>query len=170
MTDRQRKYGAGMRRVLAALAALVATAMGAGKAEAQGRPLSVTGQNQLTFAAVFPGVPEMVGYADALNAGSFQVRGANRTEVTLSFTLPAALTAAGGRSLPLQFGPSDGGWNTQNDVATARAFDPRVVLTTRLSQQGRLFLWLGGTALPTATQAAGSYAGTVTLSAAYTGN
>ena len=159
-----------MRWGLAVLAAVTAAAAGAGKAEAQGRPLQVTGQNQLTFATVFPGVPEIVSFADAVNAGVFQVRGQNNTEVALTFTLPAALMAAGGRSLPLQFGPNDGGWNTQNNLATARAFDPRVVLTVRLSQQGRLFLWLGGTALPTATQAAGDYAGTVTLSAAYTGN
>jgi hypothetical protein len=158
-----------MKRWALAMAA-VAAAAGAGKAEAQGRPLQVTGQNQLTFATVFPGVPEAVSRSDAVNAGAFQVRGQNRSEVAFTFTLPTALTAAGGRSLTLQFGPNDGGWNTQNDLATAQAFDPRVILTVRLSQQGRLFLWLGGTALPTATQAAGSYAGSVTLTAAYTGN
>jgi len=159
-----------MRWGSAVLAAMVAAAAGAGGAEAQGRPLSVSGANQLTFATVFPGVPEMVSRTDAVNAGAFQVRGANTKEVLLTFTLPAMLSAAGGRSLPLQFGPNDGGWNTQNDLATARAFDPRVNLVVRTSQQGRLFLWLGGTALPSATQAAGAYTGTLTLTAAYTGN
>jgi hypothetical protein len=159
-----------MRAGVAVTAAVMAALVGTGTAKAQGRPLSVTGQNELVFASVFPGLPEVVSFADAVNAGAFQVRGANRSEVALTFTLPAALVATGGRSLPLRFGPGDGGWNTQNDVPTARTFDPRVVLTVRLSQQGRLFLWLGGTALPTATQAAGTYAGTVTLTAAYTGN
>jgi hypothetical protein len=152
------------------LAVTVAAAAGARGAEAQGRPLSLSGTNQLTFASVFPGVPEFVSRTDAVNAGAFQVRGQNTAEVAFTFTLPAALTAAGGKSLRLQFGANDGGWNTQNDLATAKAFDPRVTLTVRTSQQGRLFLWLGGTALPSATQAAGSYTGTVTLSAAYTGN
>jgi len=159
-----------MRWALAVLAVMTAAAAGAGQAEAQGRPLSASGQNDLTFASVFPGVPEIVSYADAVNAGAFQARGQKDSEVALTLTLPTALMAAGGRTLTLQFGPNDGAWNIQNDVATARAFDPRVVLTVRLSQQGRLFLWLGGTALPTATQAAGSYSGTVTLTAAYTGN
>jgi len=159
----------GSRRALAA-AVLIAVAAGAGKAEAQGRPLNVSGGTQLTFASVFPGVPEIVSFRDQVNAGAFQVTGRNRSEIALTFTLPTVLNAAGGRTLRLQFGPGDGGWNTQNSVSTAQAFDPRVVLTVRLSQQGRLFLWLGGTALPTATQAAGSYTGTVTLTAAYTGN
>jgi hypothetical protein len=158
-----------MRAGVAVLAAM-AVAVGTGKAEAQGRPLSVTGQNQLTFATVFPGVPEMVSYTDAVNAGAFQVRGIKDAEVALTFTLPSKLQAPGARTLNLLFGPSDGAWNRLNSVATARTFDPRVVLTVQLSQQGRLFLWLGGTALPTATQAAGSYTGTVTLTAAYTGN
>lgn len=159
-----------MRAGVAVLAVLVAAAAGIGKAEAQGRPLQLSGANPLTFAVVFPGIPEIVSRTDAVNAGAFQVRGQNRSEVVLTMTLPAMLTAAGGRSLPLQFGPNDGGWNIQNDRATARAFDPRVNLVVRLSQQGRLFLWLGGTALPSATQTAGDYIGTVTLAAAYTGN
>jgi len=158
-----------MRVGVAVLAALVAAA-GVREAKAQGRPLSVSGVNPLTFALVFPGIPEIVSRSDAVNAGAFQVRGRNGSEVVLTFTLPVALTAAGGLSLTLQFGPDDGGWNTQNDLVTARAFDPRVTLTVRLSQQGRLFVWLGSTALPSPTQAAGDYTGTVTLSAAYTGN
>ncbi len=157
-------------RVGAVLVAALVAAAGVREAKAQGRPLSVSGGNQLTFALVFPGVPEIVSRSDAVNAGSFQLRGQNRAEVVLTFTLPVALTAAGGASLTLQFGSNDGGWNTQNDLVTARAFDPRVPLTVLLSQQGRLFIWLGGTALPSPTQVAGAYAGTVTLSAAYTGN
>jgi hypothetical protein len=158
-----------MRVGVAVLAALVAAA-GIRDAKAQGRPLSVSGANPLTFALVFPGVPEIVSRSDAVNAGAFQVRGRNGSEVVLTFTLPVVLTATGGSSLPLQFGPNDGGWNTLNSLVTARAFDPRVTLTVRLSPQGRLYIWLGGTALPSATQSAGAYTGTVTLAAAYTGN
>jgi len=151
--------------------AAVLAAAGIGqRAEAQGRPLSVSGAQQLDFGAIFPGVPAIVVKGDPTFAGRFNVTGIRNSEVQLTFTLPAALSGPGGRTLPLQFGPADGGWNTQNAVATAQAFDPRVPLVTRLSNNGRLYLWLGGTALPSGTQGSGAYAGTITLAAAYTGN
>lgn len=138
--------------------------------QAQARPLSAAGARQLNFGTVFPGVPEIVRRNDAANAGRFTLRGTNSAEVQITLTLPVALTASAGRTMPLVWGPNDGGWNTANNLATARAFDPRVPLVTRLSNRGRLFLYLGGTALPTSTQRSGTYTATVTLSAAYTGN
>ena len=137
---------------------------------AQGRPLTVSGTQLLNFGAVLPGVPEIVPWTDAANAGRFSLTGAKNAEVRITFTLPAALIAPGGRTLTLQFGASDGAFNTQNSTAAASTFDPRVALVTRFGQQGRLFFWLGGRALPTTTQVAGTYDGTITLTAAYTGN
>jgi uncharacterized protein DUF4402 len=141
-----------------------------GTAGAQGRPLNVSGTQLLDFGAVLPGVQQIVPWNDAASGGRFSITGAKGSEVRLTFTLPASLIATGGRTLPLQFGPSDGAWNTQNTAATASTFDPRVPLVTRLSNQGRLFFWLGGKALPSGTQAAGTYNGSITLTAMYTGN
>jgi hypothetical protein len=54
-------------------------------------------------------------------------------------------------------------------IGTAAPFDPRSALVTTLSDNGRLYLFLGGTASPATRQSAGAYAGTVTVTIAYTG-
>ena len=139
-------------------------------AEGQGRPLTAAGRRQLDFGNLFPGVPATVPRTDAVRAGQFDLRGRQRAEVRINFTLPGSLTAPGGRTLRLTFAAGDGGYSVNNTIGAATAFDPRVPLVTRLGNGGRLFVWLGGTALPTPTQAAGTYTGTLTLTAAYTGN
>ena len=141
-----------------------------GAAGAQGRPLNATGTQQLNFGSVFPGVQQIVPWSDPANGGRFSLTGRNRSEIQLIFTLPASLIAPGGRTLPLQFGPNDGAWNQQNAAGTAQTFDPRSPLVVRLSNQGRMFIWLGGTARPSGTQTAGTYTGSITLTASYTGN
>lgn len=137
--------------------------------QAQGTP-TATGTQDLNFGMVFPGVSEVVSRTDAANAGRFDVRGILLLEVRITLTLPAALTASGGRTIPLVFGPNDGGRNTQNNAATATAFDPRVPLVTRLGLLGRLYIFLGGRANPASTTTAGTYQATITLTSAYTGN
>lgn len=139
-------------------------------AEAQGRPLTATGTQDLNFGAVFPGVSEQVLRTDAANAGRFEVRGRILAEVRITLTLPATLNASGGRTIPLVFGPNDGGRNTQNNASSATAFDPRVPLVTRLGLPGRLFIFLGGRLNPPSTATAGTYQATITLTSAYTGN
>jgi hypothetical protein len=135
---------------------------------AQGRPLSVAGRQELGFGMVFPGVSARVSRTDALRSGQFLVTGAKNTSVQVTFTLPAAMLA-GGRSIPVQFGTTDGGYSSQSSIGSATAFDPRTPLVATLSQQGRLYLYLGGTALPGAQQPAGSYAGSVTVNVCYVG-
>lgn len=139
-------------------------------AQCQARPLTAGGSRQLDFGSLFPGVPATVLRTDAVRAGRFNLRGTRRVEVRISFTLPAALTAPGGRTLPLLFGAGDGGFATSNTIGAATAFDPRVPLITRLGNSGRLFVWMGGRALPSTTQSAATYTGTITLTSAYTGN
>jgi hypothetical protein len=119
---------------------------------------------------VIPGVPSIISRTDIAASGRFDVRGAKDSEVRVTLTLPVALTAPGGQTLPLTFTANDGGYNIVNDQPSARAFDPRTQLLARLSGQGRLFVYLGGTALPSGVQPAGAYTGTITLTAAYTGN
>ena len=140
------------------------------RAEAQGRPLTATGDQQLNFGTVFAGVQQVVSRTDAANAGRFEVRGRVNSEVSITLTLPPALTASGGRTIPLVFGPNDGGRNNQNNATTAQVFDPRVPLITTLGTPGRLFVFLGGTISPPLTASAGDYLATITLTSAYTGN
>jgi hypothetical protein len=75
-----------------------------------------------------------------------------------------------GVQLPLEFGASDGGVSPEGTIASSTAFDPRVPLLARLSQQGRVYIFLGGSVLPAQTQPATIYTATIVLTASYTGN
>lgn len=147
----------------------VAATLSVAPAAAQGRPLSVLPQQDLTFGLLLPGVPATVSRLDAANAGQFEVRGQRNAEVQIELTLPAMMISAGGATLPLQFTAGDGGVSTDRAVTSSRSFDPRVPLVTSLPGNGKLYIFLGGTALPGSQQAGGAYAGTITLTVAYTG-
>jgi len=134
-----------------------------------GRPLSALSRQTLNFGTMFSGTPTKVSRLDALRAGQFELRGAKGAEVRIDLGLPTALNGPSGAKVPLTFGPSDGGYTLDGTIGTAAPFDPRHALISTLSNNGRLYLFLGGTATPAAKQPAGSYAGTVTLTIAYTG-
>lgn len=134
------------------------------------RPLSPVGAQMLDFGNVFPGLRATVLRTDAVKAGRFDLTGTRLTEIRVTFTLPVALTAPAGQTLPLEFLAGDGGFSQNNTIGAATAFDPRVALVTRLSGTGRLFIWIGAAALPSPTQQAATYNGTITLTAAYTAN
>lgn|GEM_PF-1234702 len=148
---------------------LAAMAAAAGRLEAQkGRPLSAAGSQTLAFGLILPGIATVIPRTDALRSGQFSITGAKNCQVQVVFTLPGSLTL-GGRTVSLQFSAGDGGVSQQNTIGSATAFDPRVPLVTTLSAQGRLYLFLGGTAQPGAQQAAGAYAANVTITVTYTG-
>jgi len=154
--------------VVALALGISATAAQAQGRSTRGRPLSVFGRQTLNFGTIFPGIPTTISRTDALNAGEFEVRGQKDTQVQIDLTLPPALTF-GAQSLPLQFGPGDGGYSPSGTIAAATVFDPRVQLVTTLSANGRLYLYLGGTVLPGPQQRSGAYAATIVLTVAYTG-
>lgn len=139
-------------------------------AVAQGRgnrPITATGNQGLSFGTVFPGVPVTILRTDALNAGQFQIRGANGSLVQVQFTLPAALTGPSGSTVPLVFGAADGGVSPSPTIGTATSFDPRTPLQATLSGQGRLYLYLGGRLTPPAQLAPGAYSATITITVTY---
>ncbi|HEX3235887.1 MAG TPA: hypothetical protein VHR41_16960 [Gemmatimonadales bacterium] len=134
-----------------------------------GRALNALNRQMLDFGTLFAGTPTRVSRLDALRAGQFELRGAKGSEVRVDLGLPSALTGPRGAKVPLGFGPGDAGYTRDGTIATAAPFDPRSALITTLSGNGRLYLFLGGTASPAARQTAGTYAGTITLTIAYTG-
>jgi hypothetical protein len=134
-----------------------------------GRPLSAVSRQMLDFGILFAGTPARISRFDALRAGQFELRGAKGSEVRIDLGLPPAMAGAGGAKLPLQFAAGDGGYGRDGIIATAAPFDPRAPLVTTLSANGRLYLFLGGTATPAARQSAGTYSGTVIVTIAYTG-
>ena len=127
------------------------------------RPLTVQGTRSLTFDTLLAGVNKAILRTDAINGGQFDINGPSRASVQLTFTLPASMAGPGGATLPLSFGPNDGGWSPPQQIATQTGFDPRVPFTAPLDQNGKVSAYIGGTAQPTANQKAGSYTGTITL-------
>lgn len=127
------------------------------------RPLTISGVRGLTFGAVFPGVARVISRTDAANSGQFNFRGPNRRFVSLTVTLPSAMTGPGGAQLPLTFGANDAGYSVSQAIGSQVAFDPKQPFTARLANNGRGAVFLGGTARPAVNQRAGSYTGTIIL-------
>lgn len=155
---------------LTIIAVAVTTVLSAGSVCAQGRPLNPRGRQDLTFGLLLPGVPVQVSPLDGANAGQFEIRGRRNTEIRVDLTLPAAMVSGRGATVPLQFAANDGGVSPRPSQVAIRSFDPRVPLLVRLPGNGRMYLFLGGTALPGPQQEAGNYRASITLTVAYTGN
>ena len=127
-------------------------------------PITVAGTQSLDFGDVFPGVSKAVAANDA-SSGRFSLTGQASADVNLTFTLPTQLTS-GGNNMPI------GSWvgltNTTNTPAGGTSFTPSASATaSAFGGSGSLFVFVGGTVTPAANQAAGTYTGTVTLTAAY---
>ena len=129
--------------------------------------LTLTAGNDLDFQLVIPGFTKIVAVTGA-TAGTFSITGGAGAEVNFSFTsLPDPLTF-GANNLPITYA---GVHNTVNDPgAGATAFTPSAGATTNLSGTGELYIFMGGTVDATASPLNGTYTGTVTLTAAYTGS
>lgn len=127
------------------------------------RPLTVQGTTSLAFGSLLAGVNKSVLRTDPINSGQFSISGPKSVNVLLTFTLPATMTGPAGATLPLSFGSNDGGWSPPQQIGAQTGFDPRLPYTAPLDQNGKVSVFLGGTANPTANQKAGSYTGTITL-------
>lgn len=153
------------RRMLFSVGVLVASAAAL---HGQGRPVRVNGVRSLSFGTVFPGIPKSVLRTDALNSGQFDIRATRGSQIQLMFALPAVMTEPGGATMPLSFGGNDAGFSAAQSVTSQVGFDPRVpFLATMDGPPGRASVFLGGTVAPLASQPAGSYSGTITLTVVY---
>lgn len=151
------------------LLAAVTIAAAWSDARAQGRPLDVIGRQALTFGTMWSGQPAQVSRQDPLRSGQVELRGTRNTDVQVTFTLPAAMSGPGGAQLALSFGADDGGMSTTAAITAATAFDPRLPRVARFGNNGRMYLFLGGTAIPGVGQPAGAYTATVIVTVAHTG-
>lgn len=143
-----------------------------------GDPVSVTTQQGLTFTTVFPGVPKVVspvsgGAAGAL-PGVVRIQGRPGNEVEFTLTLPGGNALASGSNV-LAIDTWTGCTNAVDSPTGCTTFAVSSSgNTARLNAPGnppagRLWVRIGATVRPTPTQPAGTYTGTVTLSAVYTG-
>ncbi len=134
--------------------------------------MTITPLRDLAFGSVPKGLPTTVA-PTAANAGEWQVSGGANAFVSIGFTLPTVLDniqAVPGTTMPISFGNTAARWRrANNDPAGATAFDPNVGTTGRLGPPPNptLYIWVGGTVSPSATQLPGIYTGTVIVSLAY---
>jgi hypothetical protein len=160
-----------MRRALAGFVwvAAVAALPGVAPVYGQGTPIRVTAVQGLTFGNVIPGVPAPIARTDPTGSGRLDIRAHPNEVVQLRFTLPTSMSGPAGASLPLTFGASDGGFSSDESIASQIGFDPRTATSQRVSKNGRGSVFLGGTANPSPTQRAGTYSATITLTVSYPG-
>lgn len=143
------------------------------RAEVSDVVLSVSVVQSLAFGNVTPGVPTTIDPRSSANVGEFELRGAKGTEITIDIALPVVITV-GPYSMPISFGPTAGCHHNRDQQNKCAYFDPAITLVTRI--RNRTFpdnlriIWIGGTASPAVSQAAGVYQGTIGLTTAYTGN
>ena len=156
---------------LAALALLLAAApaLVPRHAAAQGRPLRATGLRGIAFGNVLPGVPQLVLATDPTRSAQFDLTGPNRIQVEITFTLPGALAAPGGGSIPIVFEPTSAGWSSSQTTADIVPFDPMQPFAATLSGNGRGTVFLGARLQPPAGVPSGAYAAPVTITLALTG-
>jgi len=148
----------------------VAAFLGPPALVAQGRPLVATGIQDVSFGTVLPGVAVHVLRTDPLGSGQFTLRGTKDAQVLMQFTLPTVMTRVPGPgTMPITFLATDGGFSPAESIASQISFDPRAPALGNLSNNGRATIFLGSTASPAPTQAAGSYSATITLTVSYTG-
>lgn len=123
---------------------------------------SVVPVDELRFGTLMQGVPTRVAPTDAASRADLHVNGKGR--MTLVVVLPATVNSAGGQAIPLQFGANDGLY--QIGTGSMLPFDPRSPLTITVpNSAASVTLYIGGTALPSLSQAPGSYAATLTVQA-----
>jgi hypothetical protein len=143
------------------------------RAEVSDVALSVLDVQELDFGTVAPGFATTIDPQASPSAGKFEIRGANRAEITVDVNLPAALTV-GPWSMPIAFGANGACHRNRDQQAQCTYFDPSTTLVTRIRNrnfpENLQIVWIGGTVSPAAAQFPGVYRGTITLTAAYTGN
>ena len=136
--------------------------------------LAVSGTN-VDFGNVFQGIAKTVATADntpgTRAAGKFTIVGNAGSQVSVTFgAMPSALTSGTNN---LAAGSWTGCSNTANDGTSANgcsALGFAGASLASLSSSGYLYVFIGGTVTPTATQAAGTYSNTISMTVAYTGN
>jgi hypothetical protein len=149
------------------VAATIAHTPAAGQDRAAGavpdRPLVVIARRNLSFGTVFPGIPTSVASNHPRLSGEFEIQGTRGLPVRFEFLLPAALTAAGGATLPVAFANTDGSFHFSRGLAHRSLFDPHGPVTAALGPNGELHVWLGGTVSPARGQTSGTYIATISI-------
>jgi len=127
-------------------------------------PLTASPVADLDFGTVLAGTSSSpVNLATA--AGRFDLTGEPNGAITLTFTLPSALTGPSG-TIPVSFAATDGLWWSPFPTAFT-AFNPSAPFAVLLDGAGTLTIGITGTVSPPIGTLPGLYTGTITLSVEY---
>jgi len=134
----------------------------------------ITGEHDLLFGTVLPGVDKSVDKGDVGFAGAWHVNGDNAAEITLDFTLPDSLMHQDSVAyMRIEFTNTDASYDDGTgggQTVPVAAINPNGPETLVLGATGQMDVWIGGTVRPDLTQTGGNYAAEVILTVAYTGN
>lgn len=127
----------------------------------------ITKINDLEFGGIGQSQEKTVD-PNETNAGVVKINGPSSIGVDVSFSLPLNLSN-GGRTLPVSFGNTSGGWNNENVPSGITHFDLNNGVTNIEldATSGNLFIYLGGTLNSSNPQQAGSYTSTIIVSVNY---
>lgn len=143
-----------------------------------GEAVAVTTLRDLSFGRAFPGFNKVVAPTDNVaggpQSGLVFVKGQKNKDVLVSFVLPANLSS-GANNMPVD--SWTGCHNPTNTTTGCTSFTPSfggevMFLVGNPSDppprsSGYRYIFLGATLHPSASQAAGTYTGTVTVSVVY---
>jgi hypothetical protein len=132
-------------------------------------PLSVSPYWSLDFRTVTRNRTTTVPYND-IWSGAFSVNGLAGSQIAVSFSLPVTLDRmGGGGSMPI------GAWTgchnaTNSSGAGCATFTPSASALNLTIPGGVRYFFIGASVTPALSLPNGSYVGTITLQATYTGN
>jgi hypothetical protein len=144
-------------------ALLLVLGLGLGAAGELSAQLSVVGLRNLAFGPVIQGINSSVPPSDPVRSGQFEIVVPAGTRVRVQFTVPNRLNGPAGARLNIQFGGGDAIALLQGPGSVPTTFNPRAPRIINMGPGSRLWVFLGGTVMPTGTQATGNYSNTVTL-------
>ena len=145
----------------AVIAALLTGTLARSSAAQATTPTAAVAIQGLDFGPLTAGLAEPVRLSEAWRRAEVRLEGERNLEVRL--VLPTALQAPSGATIPLRFAAGDGSI-TMVGSSQSKLFDPN--LSTKVQFKGTetaAMMYLGGTALPAANQASGTYTATIVI-------
>ena len=136
--------------------------------------LQVIGLTNLNFGTVSPGISKTVDKTEVGFAGEWQINGSALAEITVDFTLPPNLTTAdSSATMVILFSSTDASFDDGTgggQTIPAGVLNPNGQAVENIGVAGTMFVWIGGSVLPSISQTGGDYSGDIVLTVAYTGN
>jgi hypothetical protein len=144
-------------------ALLLVMGLSLGAASGVSAQLTVVGLRNLAFGTVIQGISSSVPASDPVRSGQFEIVVPAGSRIRVHFTLPNRLNGPAGARMNIQYSNADAIALPQAPGSVPSTFNPRAPQTINMGPDTRLWIFLGGTVVPTGTQTTGAYSNTITL-------